>query len=182
VQSETPKTPVTELVAEYWREVGVEIQFKQVTNDLLDKRMKSNMEPLSLWHGDTATDVLFIGQGHPKFFAPGFNDDSCLGIYYGLWFETQGESPDAIEPPDEIKQLYEWFGDYLRTRDVQYAHNVLQYQAENILTIGTVGNSPHPLIVNKNIRNVPPGEDIYWVWDALWLYPTQSAQWYFQEG
>lgn len=41
-------------------------------------------------------------------------------------------------------------------------------QTENLWTIGPVADTPHPIVVNQNLRNVP--ENGHWVRDSLWIW------------
>jgi peptide/nickel transport system substrate-binding protein len=172
-ESETPKGPTTELLKEFWADVGIEIQYKSITRDLLNQRIISNQEPMSLWHGDETTDVLFLRR--PKFFTPLDGDESCWGVLWGRWYNTGGE--EGVEPPDYIKDLYVWLDNYLETDEDEWATKTLESQAENVWAIGVVGNAPHPLIFSNDLRNLT--EDGYWVWDSLWTWPVYPCQWFF---
>jgi len=176
VETETPKLAITELVAEYWRQVGVEIQFKSITRNLLNQKILSNQEPMSLWHGGSTTDILFLRE--PKFFTPRYGDESTWGVLWGLWYNTGGEQ--GLEPPQLIKDLYNALDEYNRTDSDEPAAFVLRAQAEHVWNVGTVGEAPHPLWVRKTLRNV--SRDGFWVWDALWTDPFFPEQWYIEQS
>ena len=173
-ESETPKGPITQLVKEYWMAIGVQIEYKSVTRTLLTQKIQGNQEPMSLWHGDETTDTLFLRR--PKYFTPEFGDESCWAENWGLWYNTHGEQGE--EPPDEIKELYDLMDEYNRTDSDEPAAKVLASNAENIWTMGTVGNAPQVLIVNDKLKNVTDAG--YWTWDCLWTYPNRPEQWYFE--
>jgi len=173
VETETPKGPITELVTEYWREIGIEIQWKSVTRQLLAEKIESNQEPMSLWHGDETADTLFLRRSYS--FVPYEGDESCWGILWGRWWNTRGEAGE--EPPPEMKQLLQWQEEYNITGSDEPAHNVLAAQAEHVYTIGTVAMAPHPLFVRNNLRNVKPMG--YWTWDGLWAFPEFPETWFF---
>jgi peptide/nickel transport system substrate-binding protein len=177
-ESETPKGPTTELIKEYWMKVGIEITYKSITRTLLTQKITSNQEPMSLWHGDETTDVLALRR--PKFFAPLDGDESCWGGLWGRWYNTKdSENRQGIEPPDYIKDLYDWMDKYMETDEDQWAANILASQAEHVWTIGVVGNAPQPLIINQNLTNFT--EDGYWVWDSLWTWPVYPEQWFYKQ-
>jgi peptide/nickel transport system substrate-binding protein len=173
-ESETPKGPITELVKEYWEAVGIQIEYQSVTRTLLTQKIQSNEEPMSTWHGDETMDTLF--HRRPKFFAPIHGDESTWGQLWGQWYNTKGA--EGEEPPDEIKALYDSLDNYLRTDEDQYGHIALASNAENLWTIGTIANGPHPLIVNNKLKNLSP--DGFWTWDYLWAIPTWPEQLYFE--
>jgi len=175
VEIETPKGPITELIAEYWKAIGVEIVYKSVTRPLLTQKILANEEPMSLWHGDETADTLFLRR--PKFFAPIDGDESCWGVLWGRWYNTFGEQGE--EPPQEIKNLYEWLDEYMTTDEDEPARNVLESQAENVWTLGTVGMAPHPLFVRNNLRNVSETGG-FWTWDTLWTFTEYPEQWFVE--
>ncbi len=176
VETETPKLAITELVSEYWRNIGVEIQYKSITRNLLNQKILANQEMMSLWHGGSMTDILFLRE--PKFLTPRYGDESTWGILWGLWYNTGGE--DGLEPPEIIKQLYNVLDDYNRTDSNDSAAFVLRTQAEKIWNVGTVGEAPHPLWVRNTLKNVATNG--FWVWDALWTEPFYPEQWYFEQA
>ncbi|GAI32405.1 unnamed protein product, partial [marine sediment metagenome] len=63
-------------------------------------------------------------------------------------------------PPQEIKNLYKWWEEMKVTMDekerIRLGKKILRSQAENLWTIGTVGNQPHVVLVKNRLRNVPP--------------------------
>ena len=174
-ESETPKGPTTELIKEYWMNVGIEIQYKSITRTLLTQKILANEEPMSLWHGDETTDVLFAMR--PKYFAPISGDESCWGQLWGQWYVSLGKN--GLEPPPDVRDLYDWMVQYLETGSDEPAAKILESQAEHVWTIGVVGNAPHPLIFNNKLHNLT--EDGYWVWDSLWTWPVYPEQWFYKE-
>ncbi len=177
-ESETPKGPITELMAEYWKAIGIEIQWKSITRTLLSQKVQSNEEPMSLWHGDETMDTLFLRR-EKWFTPPGTQDVSCWGVLWGLWYETLGEK--GQEPPEQIKELYRWMEEYNQTDADEPAAKVLQSQAENVWNINSVGNAPHPLFVRNNLKNVSETGG-FWTWDSLWTYPEYPEQWFLQKS
>ncbi len=175
VETETPKGPITELITEYWKAIGVEIQWKSITRTLLTQKLGANEEPMSLWHGDETADTLFLRR--PKYFAPLDGDESTWGILWGRWYNTKGEQGE--EPPQVIKDLYVWLDEYNITDSNEPAAKVLESQMEHVWTIGSVGNAPHPLFCRNNLKNVNETGG-FWTWDSLWVFPEYSEQWYFE--
>jgi peptide/nickel transport system substrate-binding protein len=166
VETETPKGPITELVTEYWKEIGIEIQWKSITRNLLTQKMGANEEPMSLWHGDETADTLFLRR--PKYFAPIDGDENTWGVLWGRWYNTKGEQGE--EPPQVIKDLYVWLDEYNITDSDEPARKVLESQAEHVWTLGSVGNAPHPLFVRNTLKNVSETGG-FWTWDSLWAFP-----------
>ena len=78
---------------------------------------------------------------------------------------TRGE-----EPPEEIKELIEWW-ETLRRADeqvrIEMGKEILRSQAENLWALGVIGLGPHPIVVSNDLRNVPRYS--CWGWDSLVL-------------
>jgi peptide/nickel transport system substrate-binding protein len=175
-QSETPKTAITELVVDYWQAIGVKVDFKSIARNLLSPKVSANEEPMGLWHGDNASDVLFPIT--PKFYVPTAADSSVWARPWAQWYNTGGES--GQEPPEEIKELFDWWDNLKRTLDVEWGHKMLDLQAKKLWGVGTVGLAPHPVIVRNNLRNVP--EEGVWTWDNLFGYPHYPEQFFIKKG
>jgi peptide/nickel transport system substrate-binding protein len=176
VETETPKGPITELVTEYWKAVGYEIQWKSITRNLLTQKLLANEEPMSLWHGDETADTLFLRR--PKYFAPIDGDENTWGVLWGRWYNTKGDQGE--EPPQVIKDLYVWLDEYNITDSDEPARKVLESQMEHVWTLGSVGNAPHPLFVRNTLKNVSETGG-FWTWDSLWAFPEYSETWYFEQ-
>jgi peptide/nickel transport system substrate-binding protein len=131
---------------------------------------------MSLWHGDESADTLFLRR--PKFFAPLDGDESCWGALWGRWYNTKGEQGE--EPPQYIKDLYNWMDEYNLTDLDEPAANVLASQAEHIWTIGAIGNAPHPVLVRNTLKNVSQTGG-FWTWDTGWTWTEFPEQWFFAE-
>jgi peptide/nickel transport system substrate-binding protein len=175
VETETPKGPITELVTEYWKVIGIELQWKSITRNLLTQKIGANEEPMSLWHGDETADTLFLRR--PKFFTPLDGDESCWGTLWGRWYNTKGEQGE--EPPQLIKDLYTWLDDYNVTDSNEDARKTLEAQAEHVWTIGAIGNAPQCLWTRNTLANVSQTGG-FWTWDSLWVFPEYSETWYFK--
>jgi peptide/nickel transport system substrate-binding protein len=104
-------------------------------------------------------------------------DDRDWCPLWAQWYETGGA--EGEEPPDDIKQLFEWWEKWQETLDVEWGKNILRSQAENLWTIGVVGMAPQPIIAKNNLRNIP--EKGAWVWDELWFYPYHPEQFFLKQ-
>jgi peptide/nickel transport system substrate-binding protein len=175
VETETPKGPITELMAEYWKAIGIEIRYKSITRNLLAQKMDANEEPMSLWHGDETMDTLFMRR--QKFFAPQDGDENCWGPKWGMWYDTKGEMGE--EPPQIIKDLYTWLDDFNLTENPEDARLTLESMAEHTWAIGTCGNAPFPIFVRDYLMNVSEAGG-FWTWDSLWTYPEFPEQWWLK--
>jgi peptide/nickel transport system substrate-binding protein len=167
-------SPVHEMTAEYWRKVGIQVDFKTVLRSVIGPKVQANQYMMSTWTGDEMLDVLL--ERRAKWIPPGNGDEQTIAPLWGQWYATKGKA--GQEPPAEIKALYDALDKYLETDDVQYVDKILAYQAENLLVVGTVSDTPTPVFFNKDLKNLPP-ESAVWGWDSLYAYGYYPEAWYF---
>jgi len=181
---ETPKRPNVELVTQHWRELGINCSSKSISGELANQRAPGNLMDATLWHGDKATDILFPIQ--PQFrvpHAPGW--ERTIWPAWSTWYNTDGESGE--EPPDtEVgreadKQHERWvqiMKEPNREKRIELGKAILESQAENLWSIGTVGKSPYPIVLSADLRNFP--ESGFWVWDTKWACSRDPSQLYYE--
>ncbi len=172
---EGPKTSILELVTEYWRAIGVNLTFKSITRQLLLPRVQTNEEPVSMWHGDASTDILMPVD--PKWVVGKYGDESALAPLWTQWFNTKGA--EGEEPPEFYLEALNNWRTFSDTLDPEMAKTVLQSQADNLWSIGTVGLTPWPFIVRNRVHNVP--ETGIHTWDGLFQFPYHAETLFIRE-
>ena len=56
---------------------------------------------------------------------------------------------------------------------------IVNAASENLWTIGTVGQAPHPMVISRRLKNVPTTG--IWGWDNRWTLAYHPSTWYFDE-
>lgn len=164
---------VFQLAVDYWLKVGIKIDYKSVERNVTHDATMNNDLMFSTWTGDEIGTVLLGSR--PKFLVPAGSDESCAGQAWTLWYTTNGAKGE--EPPAEIKQLYEWHTKWTQTGDPQWMDKMLKYQAENLLTVGTLVDVPNPTLFNKDIVGLPKVKPNGWdTLDVIHIYP--EAWWF----
>ncbi len=175
------RTAVVELAVQYWQEVGVDVRSRVISGELQGQRTAANLMDATNWIGGRESDVLFPLQANYYLVPANLGWERTHWPLWENWFVTDGR--EGEEPPEEIKQLNQWWVQVLQEPDpdtrVELGKNILRSQAENLWMIGTVGMIPHPIIVNKNLRNVP--ETGFWGWDSTYTLNRNPAQVFFAE-
>ena len=162
---EGPKMQILELVASYWRAVGIDVAGTPVTRQLLAPRIDTNQEPMSLWHGDASTDILLPVD---RKWVTGKDGDECtIAPLWNQWWESDGAQGE--EPPEWYADVLNTWLRFSETLDPAEAATLLQSQADNLWSIGTVGETPWPFIVKNHVGNV--AESGIHTWDGLFQYP-----------
>lgn len=178
---ETPKQEIMELVTSHWRDIGIDIELDQLDGGLLQERVSANETDMTLWHIDRSTDILFPRE--PMWYVPYDTPwwENNLWREWENWYITGGE--DGEEPPENIKELQGHYETMIHTMDeddrVEAGKAILESQAENLWTIGTVGMAPQPLLVDEDLKNVP--ERGLWGWDNRWSMPYHPETWYLEQ-
>lgn len=165
---DSPATAIIELALEFFRDIGIEVKLDMVSRELLTERRLAQNFDLSQWHLDYVTDIYF-GTTPSKTFAPiGSGAEYSPWPGWMAWVNSDGAAGE--EPPAEIMQLVEWARGLTQSVDPaereKYAKNLIQAQADNLWTIGTVGQAPVPIIVANNFHNIPRhgmlNDDVDW--------------------
>jgi len=177
-EMETPKTPTTELVKEYWKKIGIDLRVKVISGELNSVRYMGNEVQVGLWHADRCG---FLFDSEPFWFVPMRYQWECTWApLWAQWYVTDGEKGE--EPPEELKKNIKRWEKMQITMDeeerVHLGKEILRSQAENLWTIGTVGLAPHPVIVRNNLRNVP--EKAVLGWDYFWTLPQKPEQYFLK--
>jgi peptide/nickel transport system substrate-binding protein len=183
---------ITELTAQYWGEIGVRCIVKQQEASLFTQSMTNG--DLSVFIFPSEDDIEGRSLGG-KWSYGGANPKKPLGYApeWGKWFTHEdwiangkvgAEPPAGEEPPAEIKAHY---ANYLRyysasndSEYLEYAQKFWDYLMDQIPTIGTVGNTPAPVMVTNRIKNVLPLIPFSFE-SFLWQTPT-VYQWYFTDA
>jgi peptide/nickel transport system substrate-binding protein len=152
-----------EMVVSFWRDVGIDASAEEVEESLYDERMANGEVDCGLWHADRCTDLLMPVE--PQWFIP---TDYPLSQQWTEWYSASEDEKDQYEaPPEDVQQLLAWYDEFRitlsETARIEIFQRILDWLAENPLLIGTVVESPAPVLFNRNMRNLPrPNAPIGW--------------------
>ena len=172
---------VHELVRGYWADVGVDLNQREVSSD--DYRAKGLAGELTIasWKHDKRSAPA-IAQ-NPYRFVPPFGDRWAPGTGYGwaAWQQTDGA--DGVEPPADVKRLYDLTEKFQNVVIGSAESNVIgkeiaDIHAANLWQIGIVGNTIQPVMVHNNLGNFEPFPVA--TYDYYWALPFRSYQWFLR--
>ena len=99
----------------------------------------------------------------------------------GRWYQTGGA--EGEEPPAEIQELQRLRDQFLIEPDeaerIRIGKQILQSQADNLWTIGTVRLIPQPLVIKNGVGNFP--ERGLWGYSVIWTFPHHPEQFYLKQ-
>ena len=174
-----------ELIKIHWQEIGVDIETKFVPEDTLQTRFVANEIEMTNASGAGGTEANARSNYPIRLMPPWHwgNSGCCPGSAYPWrqWLDTNGE--EGIEPPDDVKRIYELVQEWLLTpygteEYVSLANEIQKLNIENLYFIGTVSAPPRVFITSNRLRNAP-GED--GVWGAGVMTPYLLEQFFVVE-
>ncbi len=174
-----------EMVTTYWREIGIDATVKQIDESLYSERMMANEVECGIWHADRCTDMLLPIQ--MQWYVP-VADGQQGGVSYAWqqWYQaTDKEAEGLVTPPEEIQQLFAWVDEMKLVVDdderVAIGQKIFDYLADKPLAIGTVLESPCPILFNKNMRNVPRPK-VPFGWDTYGVNTYHPCAFFYEGG
>src|SRR5690606_16639249 len=85
--------PVGELIADYWKAVGIRLEIKSETPALFFERTGANQHDASVYGGEYGLELAIV---EPKWYLP-LAGASLFGIEWAAWYVSGGET--GQEPP-----------------------------------------------------------------------------------
>ena len=141
--------PTSEMVKGYWDAVGVRTVLNNVSCDLIWERLGSNEQHIWVWVRD-AVSTFMMNLRTDTLWWHGQQ-------WSNWWFSKDTAKPTGIEPPDDIKKLYQAQDGWTFMDDKQLAAAVDVVwgdQAENVRCIGTGAPGSQPCVTKKKLGNV----------------------------
>jgi peptide/nickel transport system substrate-binding protein len=149
-----PWRKIGELVVEYWKDVGVNVELSLEERSLHYEKMYANQLHIAMWNSGGAENM-FV---YPYWTFP-YHPAARVGPEMGRWYQSGGEQ--GIEPTGDIMRLVE-LHDAAKSATmeerVEIGREIFDINTNNLFTIGTVGASPMVMgvyVVKNNFRNVP---------------------------
>jgi peptide/nickel transport system substrate-binding protein len=157
-----------ELIQEYWREVGIDMQIRTMDRSLFYTRKDANEHDANVWAGDGGmVDALL----EPRWYVP-TSGESNFAPAWARWFNPAVFIGTAAEEPPAATQrqmeLYRQLQASPPDAQADLMRQILDIAAEEFYVIGVSLPAPGYGIVRNNFHNVPASMP-----DA-WLYPSPA--------
>jgi len=144
---------VTELVAQYWRDVGIYTTMKVIDMGLANTRRQANdIKAQNFW-----LDWAVIWDQNPSAYHVSLNQVmNDWGILWKNWHFSGGK--EGEEPPPEVKQFIAKMEEVIETGDDvarrKAMDEVFKLLYDNIFFF-PIAESGYPMIYNKKLGNIP---------------------------
>ncbi len=169
-----------ELVAQYWRDVGIDSVVKEVTPDEYRSAQSSNKLDVSMWRKG---QPLAIVLGNNELWVPPFENyfGNRNAMLWAEWVDSGGSA--GVEPPDWVKQMMDDINALQSAAQGSDEFNevgarMAETMARELLFIGTV-NAPAPMIHRNALQNFT--ETKTHSYEYYRTYPYRATQWWLDE-
>ena len=170
---------VFELVADQWRDVGLDPQLKPINRSLLNELVAANEIGMSGWEGDIS-DITWVWNSrlnHPS------HGNVRWGRAWELWLNGDTENELAEEPPAEIQEVAQKWQDMINAlteeEHVRIARELWDWFYDYLPGFGTVG-IPKPVVMKKNLTNFP--DDGVWGFSVIRAVPVHPEQFFYKQA
>ena len=157
------ETDVLELIKESWEELGIKLFSKPSQRDVLRNRIFSGETMMAVWSG--LENGIPTRNFEPRELAV-TSQQQFQWPKWGQYIETRGLSGEKVELK-EVQLLNELLVKWQNTSDQKLRKRIwqdmLDIHAEQVYTIGIVSGVKQPIVVKKNLKNVP--KDGIYNWD-----------------
>jgi len=157
---------VGNLIAKYWKAVGILAEAKSEDRSLMYERKNNNDLDAMIWGGEGGVNPIL----DPRNFFPNGNE-SAYAVAWAAWYSNPAD-PLAEEPPAEVKAMMDKFAEVKTATSwesqVAKMNELLQMAADYFPCMGISTPTPSYGIVKNNMHNVP---------DLIinsWSYPTPA--------
>ena len=167
-----------QLIIKYFTDVGIKANYQGFERSLYTEHYESNNIEAGWWGGDRtvlplADPIIFIGT----------QPDRPWSVAWALWRNTNGQDPNAEEPPEghwiwDIWSLWDELAmepDEARRDDL--FRQILDIWAEELPMIGYVGEQPGLVIIKNGFKGYLPGYPLDNATEDEHLLSPQTYYW-----
>lgn len=176
------RIPLSEIVTEYWRKIGVEVSINPSTREAFKQALLANEVHASVWFADVVAEKDMYQR--PIWFRPPYGIDSTPvggGLEWREWWFSKGKKgkkPNDVYFIEQMDLVAKWQMTKMGSEDYySLGKQIVRRTLERMYHIGTVGEAPEVFVRSKNLFNFPPDEGTIYI---NHLVSGHSDQWYLQ--
>ncbi|MBV8407107.1 MAG: ABC transporter substrate-binding protein, partial [Alphaproteobacteria bacterium] len=163
-QSEqTEDADALQLIADYFRRIGIRLLVKPQTRENFRLRTFSGEAVMTAYAG--VVTAAPTPATSPREFAPTMRG-GLQWSKWGAYVESKGSQGEKCDL-EAARRLLDYLDDWQNARDDGARRaawrSILQTNAEQVFSIGTVNGVKQPVVVGPKVRNVP--KEGYYAWD-----------------
>ena len=161
-QGSPAELQVLRMIQETWRKIGVELMIGAPLPSAFHDRVLAGVTLMSI--ADGLADGLATPDMDPAEFAPS-DEDQLQWPQWGLYQESSGSKGQAIDLPAaaQLATLWKDWRDAGKESDkVKAWRQIVKLAADQLFTIGIVGEVPQPVASNPRLHNLPERDFYNW--------------------
>ena len=151
----TEETDILDLIKQDFFTLGIKIYPRSTQRDVFRRRILAGQTVMSAWSG--MDNALVSPEMEPDALAP-TSSAQFQWSRWGLYFESggrEGEAPDLPEVQRLLALYAEWRSSTTREQRRRTWRQMLEINAEQLFTIGVINGTLQPVVVSRDLRNVP---------------------------
>jgi len=156
------ESDVLELVTDTWEDLGIELLIRPSQREVFRRRIVSGEAMMSVWGGEFGLPTPDMC---PGWLAP-VSEEQLQWSKWGLYFESKGQrgQPPSLPAAERLVGLYHrWLVSTERAERARIWDEMIEINAEELFSIGILGNSLQPVVVANGLRGVP--DQAVYAWD-----------------
>ena len=151
------------IISDTWREIGIKMIMRPLDRNILRNRVYAGVSMSAVWFGwDNGLPTI---ETSPQYLAP-TNQEFFAWPKWGQYYQTGGEvgeEPQSVEANRLLAMSDGWnHATDDKTRAI-FWREMLRIHAQQQYGIGILSEAPQPVVVSKDLRNVP--EKAIWAFD-----------------
>lgn len=151
----TEETDILDLIKQDFLKVGIKIYPRSTQRDVFRRRIVAGQTVMSAWAG--MDNALVTSDMEPDALAP-TSSAQFQWPRWGQFIETNGREGERPASPEvnELVRLYEeWRMSSTRNQRRAIWSKMLAINAEQVFSIGVINSTLQPIVVSRDLRNVP---------------------------
>jgi peptide/nickel transport system substrate-binding protein len=176
------QTDVLELIRDTWIKLGIQLFPRPIEREVFRNRVFSGKTLMSIWSG--LDNALPTANMSPDQLAP-VSQQQLEWPKWGQYYETRGaagEQPDMPAVSELVDLNRAWANVTSEEARALIWHRMLEIWSQQMFTIGTVSGVPQPVVVNRELRNVPDRGVYNWEPGAYFGIYDPGTFWYANSG
>lgn len=151
----TEETDILDLLKQDFFAAGIKIYPRSTQRDVFRRRILAGQTVMSAWAG--MDNALVTSDMEPDALAP----TSSAQFQWPRWGQfvessgREGERPAIPEVNDLVRLYEEWRVSSTRDQRRAIWHKMLAINAEQLFTIGVINSTLQPIVVSRDLRNMP---------------------------
>jgi peptide/nickel transport system substrate-binding protein len=156
VQAFLPWPRISEMIADQWRQVGIQADVRDTERSLAFTRTAANEHQIMVWNNG-GTELLYL---FPRHAIPVDPTEAFMGPEFAKWYASGGTQGRAPEDPHllEILELFKSAAGQKSEERIETAKRIWEILIDQQYGIGTVGQSPALMgvrLVSNKLGNIP---------------------------